>query len=215
MDSENTYTVCLDEDRPSCNCMDWGKNHWPCKHMLAVFVSIEGWEWDSLPMSYRDCPQFSLDPIVNVASTNLSHVNIQSGPTNDDGETGEIEPFHGQEIDADPVVSQPVNGNTLTFGTYITRRIDMIEDTDHTDTKDSDSQGRYNSASFLSISRKAKFKQFGTWNTDHGDGKLTQRSLGMNEQPLVIGQLTTDGDSHTYRGFIKKYSEVVNLTPEN
>ncbi|CAC5404656.1 unnamed protein product [Mytilus coruscus] len=39
--------------------------------------------------------------------------------------------------------------------------------------------------------------------------------LAEDEQPLVIGQLTTDGDSHAYRGFSKKHSEVVNLTPEN
>ncbi|CAC5405295.1 unnamed protein product [Mytilus coruscus] len=46
-------------------------------------------------------------------------------------------------------------------------------------------------------------------------GKLLTDQITKDEQPLVIGQLTTDGDSHTYRGFIKTYNEVVNLTPEN
>lgn len=126
VDSENSYTVCLDEDGPTCSCMDWGKNHWPCKHMLAVFGSIEGWEWDCLPISYRDCPQFSLDPIVNVASANLSHVDMQLEPTNDDDETDDLDPFHGHEIE--PVVSQSVHTNTHTFGTYITRCTHLIKD---------------------------------------------------------------------------------------
>lgn len=94
--------------------------------MLAVFGSIEGWEWDSLPISYRDCPQFSLDPIVNVASANLSHVDMQLEPTNDDDETDDLDPFHGHEIE--PVVSQSVHTNTHTFGTYITRCTHLIKD---------------------------------------------------------------------------------------
>ncbi|CAC5369985.1 unnamed protein product [Mytilus coruscus] len=44
-------------------------------------------------------------------------------------------------------------------------------------------------------------------------GELLADQLAEDEQPLVIGQLTTDGDSHAYRGFSKKHSEVVNLTP--
>ncbi|CAG2193999.1 unnamed protein product [Mytilus edulis] len=46
-------------------------------------------------------------------------------------------------------------------------------------------------------------------------GELLADQLAEDEQPLVIGQLTTDGDSHAYRGFSKKHSESVNLTPEN
>ncbi|CAC5375536.1 unnamed protein product [Mytilus coruscus] len=46
-------------------------------------------------------------------------------------------------------------------------------------------------------------------------GELLADQLAEDEQPLVIGQITTDGDSHAYRGFSKKHSEVVNLTPEN
>lgn len=57
----------------------------------------------------RLSPQYSLNQIVNVASINLRHVNIQPDLTIDDGETGDIDPFHGQEIDAEPDVSQPVN----------------------------------------------------------------------------------------------------------
>lgn len=65
---------------------------------MAIFIAI-----------HRLCPQYSLNQIVNVASINLRHVNIQPDLTIDDGETGDIDPCHEQEIDAEPDVSQPVN----------------------------------------------------------------------------------------------------------
>ncbi|CAG2221820.1 NCK1 [Mytilus edulis] len=95
-------------DNPE-NCPQWWKDtSVPFASLNHPKSSIAGREWDSLPMAYRYCSRFSLDPIVNVVSANLSHVNIHPGPTNEDGETGEIDHFHEQEIDAEPVMSQPV-----------------------------------------------------------------------------------------------------------
>ena len=49
---------------PTCECEDWKKNHWPCKHFMAVFINFEEWGWHSLPAVYRENPYFSLDPSI-------------------------------------------------------------------------------------------------------------------------------------------------------
>jgi len=56
------YTVRLQSesnaDIPRCDCIDWQLHHLPCKHLLAILLTAG---WDSLPESYRNFPQFSLD----------------------------------------------------------------------------------------------------------------------------------------------------------
>ena len=37
---------------PSCTCPDWIRYHIPCKHMFAVFHSIDGYSWENLPALY-------------------------------------------------------------------------------------------------------------------------------------------------------------------
>jgi len=56
------YLVRLGDNRdmPHCQCYDWSKYHWPCKHILAVFQNSE-YTWDSLSPLYRDSPFFTLD----------------------------------------------------------------------------------------------------------------------------------------------------------
>lgn len=52
------YTLSFsNEVFPSCECEDWKKNHWPCKHFMAVFTNFEEWGWYSLPA-------VSLDPSI-------------------------------------------------------------------------------------------------------------------------------------------------------
>ncbi|VDI09451.1 Hypothetical predicted protein [Mytilus galloprovincialis] len=61
----------------------------------------------------------------------------------------------------------------------------------------------------------ANFKPWDSYCNEELYGELLAEQLAEDEQPLVIGQLTRDWDSHAYRGFSKKHSESVNLTPEN
>ena len=65
-DGRQKYLVYLGsgEHPPSCECKDWQKSHWPCKHFFAVFDSQEGIGWHSLPKSYQENPLFNLDPDV-------------------------------------------------------------------------------------------------------------------------------------------------------
>ena len=46
---------------PSCSCPDWQKSHWPCKHMLSLFLLFPENGWDSLSKSYTASPYFNLD----------------------------------------------------------------------------------------------------------------------------------------------------------
>ena len=64
--SGKNYTLCFqNEDRlPTCECEDWKRNHWPCKHFMAVFINYEQWGWNSLPATYTENPYFTLDPSI-------------------------------------------------------------------------------------------------------------------------------------------------------
>ena len=50
-----------DESIPSCECLDWQRNYLPCKHMLAVIMSADGWSWEDLPVEYQESPYLTLD----------------------------------------------------------------------------------------------------------------------------------------------------------
>ena len=63
-DSHNTYRVSFgcNADMPYCECFDWQKYHWPCKHFCAIFLHFPTCGWNSLVSDYRDrLPYFSLD----------------------------------------------------------------------------------------------------------------------------------------------------------
>ena len=57
------YKVVLTNNNgfPSCECADWKNNMLPCKHMFAIFSKIDGLDWNSFPVNYRNSPYFCLD----------------------------------------------------------------------------------------------------------------------------------------------------------
>ena len=65
------YTLSFqNKNLPSCECKDWKKNHWPCKHFIAVLINYEEWGWNSLPATYTENPYFTLDPSVVKTTAN-------------------------------------------------------------------------------------------------------------------------------------------------
>ena len=42
----------------------WQKNHWPCKHFIAIFKYYPEWEWDALAPAYTNSPFFQNNPCV-------------------------------------------------------------------------------------------------------------------------------------------------------
>jgi len=66
VDSNNTYVVSFGSSSdassmPHCDCYDWRKYHWPCKHFCAIFLHVASHGWNSLAADYRDSPHFSID----------------------------------------------------------------------------------------------------------------------------------------------------------
>lgn len=49
-----------DGDMPSCDCEDWKRYHWPCKHFCAVFQNTT-YTWEHLSCVYRESPYFTVD----------------------------------------------------------------------------------------------------------------------------------------------------------
>ncbi|XP_071124047.1 uncharacterized protein [Mytilus edulis] len=64
-DQNTTYIVSVGSDTevPSCQCEDWLRSHWPCKHLLAVIMHFPESSWNDLPVHYRDNPMFILDEL--------------------------------------------------------------------------------------------------------------------------------------------------------
>lgn len=60
--SQHNFIVSFgdEENPPHCQCPDWERHHWPCKHFCAVFRYTED-GWDALPPRYKDSPFFTLD----------------------------------------------------------------------------------------------------------------------------------------------------------
>ena len=47
--------------KPFCSCKDFCKSHWPCKHLLSIFVEYPNYSWDSLNREYNGQACFNLD----------------------------------------------------------------------------------------------------------------------------------------------------------
>jgi len=45
----------------ACSCKDWKRWHIPCKHFFAVFRWIPQWDWDALPLEYKNSAYLSTD----------------------------------------------------------------------------------------------------------------------------------------------------------
>ena len=45
----------------SCECADWKNNTLLCKQMFAIFDKIDGLDWNSFSINYRNSPYFCLD----------------------------------------------------------------------------------------------------------------------------------------------------------
>jgi len=46
---------------PNCECADWEKNRLPCKHFLVIFQHFPDWNFDKLPVHYKESPFLTLD----------------------------------------------------------------------------------------------------------------------------------------------------------
>ena len=61
VDSGNKYAVTITDEQQTCSCVDYSRNHLPCKHMLAVFSEASGCSWNGPPEGYRNSSCFNLD----------------------------------------------------------------------------------------------------------------------------------------------------------
>ena len=88
-DSSVTYEVRFGNDTtmPHCECFDWNKFHWPCKHFCAVFRNFASSGWDQLSMEYRSSPYFVIDNDVIAMSSSSDGVVVSS----DNNDTGVVD----------------------------------------------------------------------------------------------------------------------------
>ena len=75
----------------SCNCPDWQKHHWSCKHFLAIYQHFPEWGWEAMSPSYSSSPYFQID-------CNVINPSISSGASASQTEQSETSIVSHQEI---------------------------------------------------------------------------------------------------------------------
>ncbi|KAL5013870.1 hypothetical protein ScPMuIL_008140 [Solemya velum] len=91
-DSDEIYELQMRLQTPKCTCEDYKSSHWPCKHMLAVIVSMPEYRWDSLPKTYTSLPCFVLDMglICDEAPTEDGSTQEQQEPSPPEGSEDDL-----------------------------------------------------------------------------------------------------------------------------
>ena len=83
--SGKSYKVSLAEKKyPSCECPDWKRTKFPCKHMFAIFRLHPDWNFDQLPEPFKNSVYLNLDEDL-VFITNIKKEESDDG--NDDNLT--------------------------------------------------------------------------------------------------------------------------------
>ncbi|KAL5005808.1 hypothetical protein ScPMuIL_016966 [Solemya velum] len=91
-DSDEIYELQMRFQIPKCTCENYKSSHWPCKHMLAVIVSLPEYRWDSLPKTYTSLPCFVLDMglICDEAPTQDGTTQEQQEPSPSEGSEDDL-----------------------------------------------------------------------------------------------------------------------------
>jgi hypothetical protein len=61
--ANQVYTVLVNSEYPSCNCLQFKKKELPCKHLFAA-LKFSSWTWDDLHDGFRNHPLFTVDESV-------------------------------------------------------------------------------------------------------------------------------------------------------
>ena len=98
---------------PSCQCESWRRTHFPWKHFFAVFKFFEEWDFNTLPLSYRNSVFITLDngdvtncnPTEELPSQPCASEDCSDGSSGyehnpEDGEATSSQ-FHGTAISSD------------------------------------------------------------------------------------------------------------------
>jgi hypothetical protein len=76
-----TVTFGSSEAMPECDCEDWQRTHWLCKHFCAILLHHPDGNWEALGEMYTDSPYFEIDvPFTELHST--THV----GPSEEESD---------------------------------------------------------------------------------------------------------------------------------
>ncbi|VDI52844.1 Hypothetical predicted protein [Mytilus galloprovincialis] len=128
VDSNNTYIIEVSTE-PKCSCKDWFNTHLPCKHLLGMFIAVEGFSWDDMPKNYTTCPHFNLDPhlkqqamasVKQSSSTNhfdnLSQCNLECV----------VDPEEKMEVES--LINKPNDGRAIGSGNNLKKSLAVLKD---------------------------------------------------------------------------------------
>ncbi|CAC5362004.1 unnamed protein product [Mytilus coruscus] len=128
VDSNNTYIIEVGAE-PKCSCKDWLNTHLPCKHLLGMFIVVEGCSWDDMPKSYTSCPHFNLDPHLKqqaMASVkqstctnhleNLSQCNLERV----------VDPVEKMEVET--IINEPNDCRAIAPGNELKKSLAVLKD---------------------------------------------------------------------------------------
>ena len=102
--------------RPTCQCQDFQRFHWPCKHLLFIIQFMTGYSWSSFPEDYKNISMFNLDPTLmeNVTLNSTDEEHIEALNTNEQSSTLDVnkEQLNASSVPLDPTLMKNVASNT-------------------------------------------------------------------------------------------------------
>jgi len=115
VDSRSMYNLSFGSNSnlsmPYCECYDWNKFHWPCKHFCAIFQHVTTHGWNSLAADYRDSPFFCLDSDLIHSRTSMTTASPAPVAENADGDqSADTETGAGNNEEPNHAVRRSVSG---------------------------------------------------------------------------------------------------------
>lgn len=86
-------------DQPSCQCDNWCKTQYPCKHFYAIFHFYDDWTFSKLPVSYRNSVFLNLDT-TNFDTSTCPKPTIPDKKISDKQRSKENDSFQTHSVDA-------------------------------------------------------------------------------------------------------------------
>ena len=114
-----------DNSTLACSCKDWKKWHIPCKHFFAVFRWVPGWNWNNLPLEYRNSAYLATDNSAIEDYLAMQGVCDFNKSVSEDAAVSSSEQFHHDddtsssvthsEVASDPVPTKNVRKSTFMY----------------------------------------------------------------------------------------------------
>ena len=104
---DTSYTVNF--SIPHCECFDWNRFRYPCKHFIHIFNNIPQWSFNKLPDNYTESPFLTIDTICTPLKVTPDNTNVTKNVQTITEQTVEVE----DTFDVPEVLNKNIDPSTV------------------------------------------------------------------------------------------------------